>query len=226
MAKVYLSPSTQEWNKGVGAYGTEEYRMNQIADVVEGLLKYNGFTVVRNKPEMSLNEVVADSNKQKPDIHVAIHSNAGGGSGTEVWAYLVKGKITNSQKLAQCLYNKVAPLTPSPDRGIKDGVAAKLAEVIKVKATSCIIEVAFHDNPSDANYVINHINDIGKAIAEGICDYFGVQMKVPQPQQPEQVAPQGKFYRVQLGAFRYKNGAETMLERLKKAGFDGFIKLE
>lgn len=35
MVKVYISPSSQEDNRGVGNYGTEEVRMNQIADVVE-----------------------------------------------------------------------------------------------------------------------------------------------------------------------------------------------
>jgi len=32
---VYLSPSVQQWNVGWGNYGTEEYRMNLVADVVE-----------------------------------------------------------------------------------------------------------------------------------------------------------------------------------------------
>ncbi len=43
--KVYLSPSTQENNIGIGGYGTEEKRMNQVADVVERLLKSSGITV-------------------------------------------------------------------------------------------------------------------------------------------------------------------------------------
>ena len=76
MAKiVYLSPSTQENNKGVGSYGTEEKRMNEISDVVEKVLKAHGIKVYRNKPSMSLSQVVMDSNSKKPDIHFAIHSN-------------------------------------------------------------------------------------------------------------------------------------------------------
>lgn len=35
-----------------------------------------------------------------------------------------------------------------------------------------------------------------------------------------------KFYRVQVGAFAGKNNAESLLKRLKTAGFDGYIKFE
>ena len=31
---VFLSPSTQEFNVGYGNFGTEEYRMNRIGDIV------------------------------------------------------------------------------------------------------------------------------------------------------------------------------------------------
>ena len=75
MPKIYLSPSVQQQNVGVGNYGTEEKRCNEIADVVERELKKNSnFIVVRNNPNMSLNEVIADSNKSNSDIHFSIHT--------------------------------------------------------------------------------------------------------------------------------------------------------
>jgi len=39
------------------------------------LLK-QGFHTKRNNPEMTLHEVVYDSNAWQPNIHVALHSNA------------------------------------------------------------------------------------------------------------------------------------------------------
>ena len=53
MADVYISPSLQEWNVGVGNYGTEEQRMNQIADVVQYELERHGLTTARNTPDMT-----------------------------------------------------------------------------------------------------------------------------------------------------------------------------
>ncbi|NLN64887.1 MAG: N-acetylmuramoyl-L-alanine amidase, partial [Clostridiaceae bacterium] len=76
---VYLSPSTQENNIGYGDYGTEEERMQQVCDVVQEELLRHGITVFRNTPDMTLNQVVADSNQKDPTIHFAIHSNASTG---------------------------------------------------------------------------------------------------------------------------------------------------
>lgn len=44
MADVYLSPSPAHFNTGYGNYGTEERRMNLIADVVEYELTRHGVT--------------------------------------------------------------------------------------------------------------------------------------------------------------------------------------
>lgn len=54
---VYLSPSVQDWNVGYGNYGTEEQRMNQIADIVAYELDRNGLTLVRNEPSQTLQEI-------------------------------------------------------------------------------------------------------------------------------------------------------------------------
>ena len=46
---IYLSPSAQEYNIGYGDFGSEEYRMNRIADIVEKMLKEQGYTVYKEK---------------------------------------------------------------------------------------------------------------------------------------------------------------------------------
>ena len=60
---IFLSPSTQEFNVGYGDFGTEEYRMNRIADIVEQLLKSQGYTVYRNDPNEKLSAAVRKSNE-------------------------------------------------------------------------------------------------------------------------------------------------------------------
>lgn len=178
--KVYISPSTQENNTGKGEYGTEEQRMNQVADVVVSLLQYNGIEVIRNKPDMSLMQVIEHSNSVGPDLHVAIHSNAmdtanaGKARGCEVWIY--KGSV-NGRKIAEAIYKELEPITPTADRGIKE--TTTLAEVAKTKAPSCIVEVGFHDNLEDAIWIMQNIALIGEAIAKGICNYAGIQFKKP-----------------------------------------------
>jgi N-acetylmuramoyl-L-alanine amidase len=157
--------------------GTEKQHMQDIGGLVEQHLVRCGFEVRRNKPEMTLTQAVSDSNAWGPDVHVAIHSNAGGGQGTECWHYTGS---TKGQALALAVYNEVAQLTPAPDRGVKH--TQDLYEVAKTSAPACILEVAFHDRPEEAAWIVAHKAELAEAITKGICKYFGVVWApIPQP---------------------------------------------
>jgi N-acetylmuramoyl-L-alanine amidase len=174
MPKIYISPSSQSGNKGLPPYSNEAREMNQIADLLIPLLIKDGrYSVARNNPAMNVYQMAKDSNTFKADIHVAIHSNAGGGQGTEVFAY---GPGTNSEKLAKCLYNQIAPLSPGADRGVKYNKG--LVEVgDAVEATACLIELAFHDNAKDATWLAYNHEMIADRLYKGICDYFGYEYR-------------------------------------------------
>lgn len=175
---VFLSPSTQQFNIGYGNYGTEEERMNQIADIVEYELRRNGLTVARNSPDQTLQEVVAESNALQPRIHVAIHSNAsatGEARGGEIYVHKFGGK---AELLARDIFRYLEPLTPTDDFGVKEGYTAfngqGYYELRRTTAPAVLIEVAFHDNPEDAQFIMDNIYEIGVAIARGILAYFGM----------------------------------------------------
>lgn len=179
MVKVYLSPSAQEHNTGSNNYGTEEYRMNQISDIVEKILKQHEINVYRNIPTMSLKEIVKDSNNKKPDIHFAIHSNAFNGKarGCEVFCHKFNSK---GHELAKKIYKYLSPLTPTNDRGIKQGfnfygIGKHMYELAYTAAPASLIEIAFHDNPEDAAWIINNIEPIAISLAKAILDYFNIQ---------------------------------------------------
>ena len=174
MPRVYISPSTQERNIGVGSFGSEESQMNKIADLLMSLLAKDGrFVTLRNSPSMEVEQIAADSNKFKADIHIPIHSNAGGGEGTEVYAY---APGTNSERLAKALYNQIAPLSPGKDRGVK--FKKSLIEVGDlVSATSALIELDFHDNASGAEWIASNHKTIAEALYKGICDYYSYDYK-------------------------------------------------
>ena len=174
MPRIYLSPSTQQNNVGVSPFTNEEAEMNKIADALVPLLLRDGrFTIKRNTPDMDVYQIAKDSNDFKADIHVAIHSNAGGGIGTEVFAY---GPNTNSEKLAKALYNQIAPLSPGADRGVK--YKPGLVEVgDMVGATSALIELDFHDNQAGAAWIASSHQAIANALYRGICDYFGYEYR-------------------------------------------------
>ena len=44
---------------------------------------------------------------------------------------------------------------------------------------SVLVEVAYHDNEDDANWIIDNIGTIGRALAESVAEYFGVPFVNP-----------------------------------------------
>ncbi|MFQ9435099.1 MAG: hypothetical protein ACLR1R_01320 [Ruminococcus callidus] len=102
MPKVFLSPSTQEWNPYIDG-GNEEQYMNLIADRMEPYLRSSGITYVRNDPDRNVAGAIADSNAGDFDVHLAIHSNAA----PESMAGMLRGidvyysPTTNTAKLSR-----------------------------------------------------------------------------------------------------------------------------
>ena len=176
MPRIYISPSVQEHNVGVGTYGTEESRMNQIADILQGILVKKGYEVFRNKPTMALKEVVKDSNLNKVDLHLAIHSNATGNGpnskarGCSVFCHRFQG---TGYEFAQNLYSELSKITPVNDRGISKGedyfgVGKHLYETAYTTAPASLIELAFHDNTDDAKWILDNMQVIAESLAKAV----------------------------------------------------------
>lgn len=189
MKSVYISPSTQDKNVGVGTYGTEEKEMNLIADVVVKELTRHGVTVYRNSPDMTVTSAVSDSNSKNPSLHVAIHSNAANGQarGCEVYCYQLEGA---GSTLAKNLYKYVAALTPTADKGVKPGKdfygpGKHMYEVAYTKAPAALIEVAFHDNAQDAAWIMANRGIIAVSIVKGILDTLGITYQPVAATQPQ-----------------------------------------
>lgn len=166
MYKVYLSPSTQDKSFGKGDFGAEEYRMNQIADYVEKrLLETKEFIVFRNKPNMTKKEIIEESNSLNVEMHIAIHSNYGGAQGPECF---VKVGDERSNGIAKEIYKKIMKIYY--DKDIDNGLSYnnEIIEIMSVESSSVLIEVGYHDNIKDANWIVGNIEKIGIAIAEGI----------------------------------------------------------
>lgn len=173
MKSVYLSPSLQYNNEGVGNYGIEAVRMREIAVLMKPYLESKGVKVYISNQNMTLTEAVKDSNSKKPDVHFAIHSNAGGGGrarGAEVYCFK---EGTEGEKLAKAIYNKLSSITPTEDRGVK--YSQILYEIKTTIAPAALAEIAFHDNIDDAKWIVNNTNLIATTLSNGILDYLGIK---------------------------------------------------
>ena len=89
-------------------------------------------------------------------------------------------------------------------------------EIVYTNAPAAYVECEFHDNAKTAKWIVEHTTDIGEAIAQGICDYFGVTFKAP-----EQPAPAKSVDEVAREVIRgeWGNGSDRR-QRLEAAGYD------
>ena len=71
MPKIYLSPSTQEYNPYVTGNGSEEYFMNLVADAMEPYLLANGIQFSRNTPDMTAASSIRQANRGDYDFYPA-----------------------------------------------------------------------------------------------------------------------------------------------------------
>lgn len=180
MPSVFLSPSTQEYNPYVGG-GNEEYYMNLIVDAMIPYLLASGIEYGRNNPSQSVTQSIADSNAGDYGLHLAIHSNAAAGEnagkikGTQVYYYPYSSQ---SQRAANIFANNFKEIYPDPSN-VKTVATTSLAEVVRTKAPSVLIEVAYHDNPEDAQWIRDNIENIAMNLAMSVADFLGVQEGEP-----------------------------------------------
>lgn len=173
MPKIYLSPSVQEYNHYADG-GSEEYYMYLIADAMEPYLRANNIAFDRNQPEMTLSQVIADANAQPYDLHLAVHSNASpessAGQNTGVEIYYYPGSV-DGKRFAELLQNNYKSVYREPGN-IRVIPTRSLAELRRTKAPAVLIEVGYHDNREEAQWIRDNIDNIARALAKSVVEYF------------------------------------------------------
>lgn len=182
MPKIFLSPSTQEYNEYYDGSGSEEYYMNLIADYMEPYLTASGIKYTRNDPSGDVNQSVAKSNQGTYDLHLALHSNAAGPAnagrqqGTDVYYYATSAK---GKSAAEIFASNLRDIYPYPDR-VKTVANTTLAELRRTKAPAILIELAYHDNPEDAEWIKSNLRNIAYNLALSTAEYLGVPFTEPE----------------------------------------------
>ena len=175
MPKVFLSPSTQEWNQ-YATEGNEELYMNKLADRIEPDLRSSGIGFVRNDPAKNVAGAIRDSNAGNYDVHLALHSNAAPESlagklrGIDVYFAPRSG---SSEKLANIIANNLKSIYPLPDK-VRALPTDSLGEVLRTKAVAVLCELGYHDNYADEAWLKNNLENIARNIVRSLCDYFGI----------------------------------------------------
>lgn len=182
MPIIYLSPSTQENNSFVNG-GSEEQYMNLIADRMIPYLNASGIRYTRNTPEMSAVSSIAASNAGNYDLHLAIHSNAA----PEDRYGTIRGSIvfyypgsSRGKRAAEIFANNLRSIYPLPDK-VRAEPTTAIGEVRRVRAPSVFLELAYHDNPDDATWIKNNLDEIARNLVLSLTDYFRIPFLTPVP---------------------------------------------
>ncbi len=175
MPTIFLSPSTQDYNLYVTG-GSEKYYMNLLADAMIPYLNASGINYVRNNPDGSALASINQSNAGNYDLHLALHSNAappadyGMFKGPDIYYYPGSEK---GKKAASIIAENLKAIYPEPDR-VDTRTSTALGELRRVKAPSVFVELAYHDNVDDANWIISNIDEIARNLVLSLTEYFNI----------------------------------------------------
>lgn len=153
---------------GSGAVGVinESEHTRLVGNEVRRLFNERGHNAINctvdyaNTVNESLSLVVQQANREDLEWFIAIHFNAGGGKGVEVYTYEGRQYLD-----AVNVCNNIAALGFN-NRGVKSGTG--LYVINKTKAKSMLIEVCFVDSEDANKYLELGYAAIAKAIVDGI----------------------------------------------------------
>lgn len=177
-------------------------------------LERHGLRTIRTTG--SLNTRTNTANKNKVDILVSIHNNAGGGDGFGTYIY---GSGGQAEKLAKSINYQVINVDKLNNA---HGNPLKIKNLHMVRETNMpavLVECAFMDSKDFAAIdTVAELEAFGISIAKGILSYFGITYK----EKPIEATKDG-FYRVVTGSFKDKKLAEKRMRELEKVGFESFL---
>lgn len=189
MPNIYLSPSTQEFNPYSGG-GNEEQYMNLIADAMEPYLAASGIRFTRNTPDMTAASSIAASNSGNYDLHFALHSNASAtGTARGIEAYYSPAS-ERGRRFAEIVARNLQLIYPLPNSS-RIVPTTSLGEVKRTRAPGVLVEIGYHDNPEDAQWIRNNVNAIAENLVLSLTEYFGIPFNYPQPIYVANVATRG-----------------------------------
>ncbi|GAB6170759.1 hypothetical protein JCM15765_02370 [Paradesulfitobacterium aromaticivorans] len=186
MPRVCIDPGHNGTGADTGAQGhglLEQDLTLDIAQRLKPLLEKNGFEVVMtrdgsvvNGPHNTLTQSLQSrcniANNAGVELFVSIHVNAGGGTGSEVYA-LPGGK---AYVAAQLMLKNLISACQWTNRGVK---FTRYYVLLHTNMPAVLTENGFIDDASDARLLADagFRQRIAVAHAKGICEYFGVNYR-------------------------------------------------
>lgn len=208
------------WDAGC-VYGkySEAALMLKITKAAVKYLRSNGFNVISDADHGNNKNMIADvrwANEAGAKLYISIHCDYSKAPSGVMPLYV----SSSGKKLAKCLNKAVKADLKMRSRGVQK--RTDLWELNGTDMTACILETGAIK--ADLKILRDKADAYGKAIAKGVCAYFGVKFK--DPSKPIKKKP---IYRVrkswkdadsQKGAFNDLDNAKACAKKYKMHVYD------
>lgn len=218
--------------------GMREYEFNRaVAAYAKGLLDgYQNVTVYfahSDQTDVPLQQRTNNANSLNVNVYVSIHANAygtGWNDASGIETYILSTRYQTAYQLAQKIQKQLVLQTGLRDRGVKTADFHVLRET---KMDAVLIEAGFMTNREEIKLLQSETyrRTVADAIVKALADQFKLAKKpgqptsapAPAPTQPSPSQPSRGLFKVQVGAFKNRENAEELAQRLTKAGFNQFV---
>ena len=138
---------------------------------------------------MTARTSIEQSNAVGAQLHVAIHSNAAPegkyGTARGIISFYAPNS-TNGRRGAILIADNLRSIYPIPSK-VRAETTTYLGEVTRTKAPAVLVEIGYHDNIDDANWITSNLENIAEKLALSMTEYFGIPLIPPQAQQTGKV---------------------------------------
>ena len=185
--RIYLSPenrishvwgSNDEVKEKLNT--NEAYQMQKFSLLLKGYLERAGYEVFGCDNSLNASQKREKSNEIGVDLHIPLHTNGTpGGKGPEVFysaTVFTKESKLLSGLIFEELYNEYKAFAGEKAAKKRDHITKDFEELREIKTVAAYIEIAFHDNDLDIEWMQTNWDNIAQAITRGINYYvYGVR---------------------------------------------------
>jgi N-acetylmuramoyl-L-alanine amidase len=194
MVKIFIDPGHGGSDSGASANGLLEKNITlSIATRIRDILQseYQNATVMMSRTgdqTVSLQQRTNMANAWGADFYLAIHINAGGGTGYEDFIHDALSRSSRTADIQRMMHAEVTKLNNMTDRGIKQ---ANFHVIRESTMDALLTENGFIDNASDAAKMRdpNWIENVARGHVNGMVRAFSLQKKSGSSTAPAQTTP-------------------------------------
>ncbi|MED4228224.1 N-acetylmuramoyl-L-alanine amidase [Neobacillus cucumis] len=219
--KLYLDPGHGGTDPGAQGNGLNEKDVTlDIALKLRTILlnQYENIDIKMSRTSditKGLTERTNEANSWGADYYLAIHINAGRGTGYEDYIYSGLSDTSTSAKYQDIIHAEVLKLNSLTDRGQKKANFHVLRES---HMPALLSENGFIDNAHDAALMKQSSwqQNVAQGHANGIAKAFNLPKKAVDP-------GTGTLYKVIAGSFQSRENADDRVTYLSSKGIDSFV---